>query len=180
MNGWVKPFDKIYVDLVFRKNVTTFAGLLRYLEDEVLASATSFDNTVYLFWFIVLAMAFMLFLSFYLMSKPFGYPGGPRKRVSRRKPKFLNEKKLFLKHLSKKKGSWKFVEVEDQAKRLPEKGLLTGEIYGRHRWEYVYGDGNSDRAISFNPATNPNSADLIFRTQQLSRHDGQVGGENGE
>ena len=50
---------------------------------------------------------------------------------------------------------------------------MTGEIYGRHRWEYVDGDGDSDRAISFNPATNPNSADLIFRTQQLSRQDGQ-------
>ena len=95
MNSWVTEYDRFYVDLVFRKNVTTFHDFLRYVEDEVLASATSFDNTVYLFWFIVSVMILILLFSFYLMSKPFGYPGGPRKRVSRRKPKFLNEKKFF-------------------------------------------------------------------------------------
>ena len=146
MNSWVTEYDRFYVDLVFRKNVTTFHDFLRYVEDEVLASATSFDNTVYLFWFIVSVMI-LIPLLFYLMSKPFGYPGGPRKRVSRRKPKFLNEKKFFSKHLARKR-LLKFVEVEEQAKRLPERSLLTGEIYGRHRWEYVDGDGDSDRAIA--------------------------------
>ena len=174
LNKAARYVDNAFIAIYLKENMT----LYEYLESSLLSTTTSFDNTLYMLGTIICILACILFFSFYLLSKPFGYPGGPRKRKSRRKPKFLNKNKSFLKDHTEK-GYWKFVEVDDNTIKLPEKSLLTGEIYGRHRWIFITSDKNNNidnnnnmmnNVFSFNPSINPNGSDQIFRNQKLSKN----------
>ena len=85
LNKVARYIDNAFVEIYLKENMT----LYEYLESSLLSTTTSFDNTLYMLGTIIFILACILFFSFYLLSKPFGYPGGPRKRKSRPKPKFF-------------------------------------------------------------------------------------------
>jgi cycloartenol synthase len=176
VNKVVRNVDALYIDIVLGKNITTVPGLYEYFEDKLLSHTTTFDNTYYMVMILIFSVTCLYIFSLYLLSKPFGYPGGPRKRKSRRQPKFFNTNKSFFQDVEKN-GYWKFAEVDDETVALPEAKLLTGEIYGRHRWVYVPHNNNrktgknnqTTKKVVFNPSINPNASDLIFRNQKISQ-----------
>ena len=133
-----------------------------------------------------LVTAAALYLSWRLVrtARPAAFPGGPRARRIYRSPKWPRNpgarKSRACKHPVE--PGWRYVEgaLSHQASEARFGGghangsavRLTGESAGRQTWQYDPGaaDGVTEYPTQpFDASKNPNSADLIYRRQQLLR-----------
>ena len=122
-------------------------------------------------------------LSWYVLSanarRPAAFPGGPRSRRIYRSPEWKrNGSEKRCKYPVE--SGWKYVEGSDshimsQARFSFGGGVhLTGESSGRQTWQYLQEPDRHDATTSysnmpFDASKNPNSADLLYRRQQLLR-----------
>ncbi|KAM3576082.1 hypothetical protein VYU27_001958 [Nannochloropsis oceanica] len=121
-----------------------------------------------------------IYSTFY--ARPTSYPGGPRTHRQDRRAS-------WTKRVTTLPAGWVFSHAEEShgvtqrhyQNMLGGEVPLTGEAAGRQMWYY---DGKMAQALarvgkknaeySFSAAVNPNSADKVFRTQQISKWKGAM------
>ena len=110
-------------------------------------------------------------------SRPVSYPGGPRpKRGTYRAPQW--QQKNVRPHHPIERG-WHYVEAAASHRATEARFAsvtkcattrLTGESTGRQTWQFDPHDTSDlPDVFHFDPSTNPNSSDLLYRRQQLQR-----------
>ncbi|EWM25976.1 cycloartenol synthase [Nannochloropsis gaditana] len=111
------------------------------------------------------------------IARPTSYPGGPRAQKQKRRAAWLPRSSIFS-------PGWVFAEAETSVAvterevltLLGEPVPLTGEAAGRQTWHWDPKKGKDlagrKADYSFSAARNPNSADKVFRTQQVNQWKG--------
>lgn len=104
-----------------------------------------------------------------LLRIPISHPGGPRPKKLLRRGKWRNE-------AIKVSGNWVFAE-DKESHEISERNLqngyqLTGESAGRQIWYQPENIPASTSEFEFNPDQNPNSSDLLLRSQITKKWQG--------
>ena len=120
-----------------------------------------------------------LYATHYLLTssrrRPVAYPGGPRPIGKYRQPRWkANRKTTGINHPLA--SGWYYSEGNESHDLTHQRFRhtispdirLTGEPAGRQTWHFNAASA-TDTTHPFDPHTNPNSADLIYRAQQLNR-----------
>jgi hypothetical protein len=143
-----------------------------------LLSDYAWDSDLILPTMILLAA---LYATHYLLAssrrRPVAYPGGPRPIGKYRQPQWkANQKTTATKHPLA--PGWYYSEGNESHDLTHQRFRhtitpdirLTGEPAGRQTWHFTAASATTTTTTHpFDPHTNPNSADLIYRTQQLNR-----------